>query len=263
MRLSAIYKGDVYHQRLSEGGHAFHVRAHFFYLDLDELRESASPFSRRRLGAFRFDRSDYFGPASRPLEDCVRDRIEQELGRRPAGAVRLLAQVREFGYVFNPVVFYYCFDANGELDAIMAEITNTPWKERHAYVIDAKARGDGRRVCMRFPKRFHVSPFFDMDQTYDWRFTEPGAELEIHMSNLEQGQAVFHSGMRCERLALDRPTLRRLALKQPVQPLRVSVAIYFHAALLWLKRVPFYVHPDKRDVDAKSAKTLPSDGISS
>ena len=99
---------------------------------------TSTVWSSRRPNLVWFRRADYMGPADRPLDEVVRDRVEEELGRRPRGAVRMLTQLRTFGYVFNPVTFYYCFDEDERLDAVVAEITNTPWNERHAYVLDAE-----------------------------------------------------------------------------------------------------------------------------
>ncbi|MEM7306976.1 MAG: DUF1365 domain-containing protein [Planctomycetota bacterium] len=248
MSASAIYEGRVYHRRLEPRPHAFEYGLFLLYLDLDELPEvftRSRLFSDRRLRPLRFARGDYLAPAERPLQDVARDRVEAALGRRPGGAVRLLTQVRTFGYVFNPVSFYYCFAADGELDAVVAEITNTPWGERHAYVLDAR-RAEEPGVRARFEKAFHVSPFFDLDQTYDWRFSAPGERLDVHMTNLQEERAVFHAGMTCERRELSPAALRRALVRHPLLTLRVHAAIYLQAALLWRKRAPFYVHPKKR-----------------
>ena len=255
---SALYTGSVYHRRLGPRPHAFENRVFFLYLDLDELPALARTtrlFSDRGLAPLRFRRRDYLAPHERPLAEVARDRVEAALGRRPAGPVRVLTHVRTFGYVFNPVSFYYCFAAEedgGGLDAVVAEITNTPWKERHAYVLDARRADADGRVRARFPKAFHVSPFYPMEQTYDWRVAAPGARLDVHMSNLEAGEPVFHAGMTCERRELTPAALRRALWRHPLLPLRMHAAIYLHAALLWRKRAPFHTHPKKRAASAAS-----------
>jgi DUF1365 family protein len=263
---SAIYEGVVYHQRLTPKPHEFQQRAHFFYLDLEELGgllPGSRWFSSERAALARFRRSDYLGPAEVPLDEAVRDRVEAQLGRRPGGPIRLLTQVRELGYVFNPVSFYYCHGTDGELEAVLAEITNTPWGERFSYVLDAREGPQTRGVTARFDKAFHVSPFWGMEQSYEWRFTTPGPRLGVHMTNVEGDRPVFHAGMTCERTELTPRALRRVLLRQPVQPLRLHLGIYLHAALLWAKRTPFYTHPSKLAVAPGAARALPSDVHSS
>jgi uncharacterized protein len=159
---SRIYKGWVRHRRLAPSPHQFSYRIFMLYLDLAELPQAFDRvplWSARRRAPARFKREDYLGPTDVPLDQAVRDLVEARLARRPRGPIRLLTHARYFGYCFNPVSFYYCFDEAGEhLDAIVAEITNTPWGERHAYVLDAAADA-GRLKRFAFDKHFHVSPF--------------------------------------------------------------------------------------------------------
>ncbi len=158
----------------------------------------------------------------------------------------MLTHVRTLGYVFNPVTFYYCFDRVGRLDAITAEITNTPWGERHAYVLDARGSGDAGRVHQRFDKQFHVSPFHRMELEYDWTLTEPARQLSIAMANLEGGRVVFRAGLECERRELTGANLAAVLVRHPLHTVVVHAAIYWQALRLWLKRIPFHDHPNER-----------------
>ena len=152
----------------------------------------------------------------------------------------MLTQVRAFGYVFNPVSFYYCFDRDGEsLRAVVAEITNTPWGERHRYVV----RGTGAGAAARFPKAFHVSPFFPMTHTYDWTFAAPGERLAVGMTSEEDGRTVFQAGLTLARRPLSTGQLARVAVTLPLLGGLVHAAIYVQALRLWLKRAPFFPHP--------------------
>lgn len=243
MTASAIYHGVVTHTRHVPRPHQFRFRLYMLYLDLDELPGLAlalAPlFGVEQPRPLSFHRQDYLGDPRRPLADCVRDRVEAALGRRPGGAVRLLTHVRSLGYVFNPVSFYYCFDRGGALDAVVAEITNTPWRERHAYVLDAGAT----EARASFTKAFHVSPFFPMQQRYQWRLTAPGQGLVVDMRNREDGREVFRATLALVRRPLTRAGLLAAALRHPAVTARLHAAIYIQAGLLWLKGEPYFEHP--------------------
>lgn len=252
IRTSCIYEGEVRHRRTRPVPHEFGFRLSMLYLDLDELphlAERGLP-SRRRLFGTWWHRADYLGPASQPLDTAVRDRIEAALGHRPSGPIRMLTQTRRNGYLFNPVTFYYAFGAHGDrVESIVAEITNIPWKERHAYVLDGRdSSRDSVRSC--FPKTFHVSPFMDMDLSYHWHFTPPGKRLAVHMENHDARGRLFDATLSMRRTAWSREALRSTARRHRFQTWRVTAAIYSQAFRLWRKRCPFYVHPDKREPEA-------------
>ena len=175
---SAFYTGRLSHQRRRPVPHAFDYAVRYAWIDLAELDvvfRGRWLWSTRRPALGWLRRADYLGDPAVPLDVAVRDRVQAETGRRPDGPVRMLASLRTWGHCFNPVAFYYCYDATGErIETVVAEITNTPWDERHAYVLPA-ARGvrERDRLRFRFGKAFHVSPFMSMDHEYDWTFTEP------------------------------------------------------------------------------------------
>jgi DUF1365 family protein len=242
---SAIYVGRLSHARRGPRRHGFGYRVYLLYLDLDELPAllaSPGPLRAGRLGLLSFDRRDYLGGQGElaDLAETARARVQAALGFRPAGPVRLLTQVRSLGHVFNPVSFYYCFGADGRsLEAIVAEITNTPWGERHAYVV--RAGPDG--AVQAFAKAFHVSPFFGMDQRYRWTFGLPGEALRVEMRNEEEGREVFRAVLALRRRPLSAGALWRVALTLPLMAWKVHAAIYVQALLLWVKRAPFHPHP--------------------
>jgi uncharacterized protein len=244
---SAVYEGVVQHRRHSPHAHAFRYRMAQLYLDLDELdRVFAGRWlwsvGRRNLAEFR--RSDYLGSAQQPLSDAVRDCAARALGRRPEGPVRLLTHLRYAGYVFNPVSFYYCYEPGGEsLDCIVAEITNTPWRERQAYVLPIAAAGkDGKLWTWDFAKSFHVSPFIAMNRRYDWRFSDPGRSLCVHMRVLNEEAVEFDASLVLERRPLDSASLRHVLCRYPLMTLRVISAIHWQALRLWAKGNPVHTH---------------------
>ena len=185
MGASAAYEGWVRHRRFEPVDHDFRYPLFLMYLDLEELPQlfdGSLAWSARRPALARFRRSDYLGDPRRPLREEVLDLLEARTGRRPGGPVRLLTQLRQFGFAFNPVSFYYCFGSNGErVDAVVAEVTNTPWGERHAYVLERE--GEGSVIADRLRKEFHVSPFLAMDGDYEWRVSEPNGSLQVHIES--------------------------------------------------------------------------------
>lgn len=218
------------------------------WLDLDEVDavfRGRWLWSRDRRNLAEFRRADYLGDPAVPLDVAVRDRVEAATGRRPKGPVRLLTHLRYAGHSFNPVSFYYCYAADGRmLEAIVAEITNTPWKERHAYVLPVTdADHHGRALRWTFDKAFHVSPFMAMARGYDWRFTVPGDDLRVHMDVLHDGAREFDATLSLRRRALDGRGLARVLWRFPLMTTRIVVAIHWQALRLWLKRVPVHDHP--------------------
>lgn len=248
MTASALYVGQVQHRRHHPHAHAFRYPVAQLLLDLDELDTIFAgrwlwSVNRRNLAEFR--RSDYLGDATMPLADAVRDHAATVLGRRPEGPVRLLTHLRFGGHVFNPVSFYYCYQADGStLDCIVADITNTPWKERHAYVLPVEqAQHEGGSLRWQFDKCFHVSPFMPMDCRYDWRFNAPGDALRVHMQVWREGVRQFDATQSMQRHPLDGRGLARVLLAYPLMTVQVVAAIHWQALRLWLKRNPVHDHP--------------------
>jgi DUF1365 family protein len=243
---SRIYKGWVRHRRWAPTANRFRYRLFMMYLDLAELPQlfDRVPFwSARRPAAAWFRRADYLGPPDVPLDRAVRDLVEARSGRRPEGPIRLLTHLRYFGYCMNPVSFYYCFDPDGALAAIVAEITNTPWGERHQYVLPVLEASRTKRF--EFGKDFHVSPFMPMDMQYDWSFGEPGERLHVHMQNFRGGERVFDATLALKEKPMSTLGLVLLLVGYPLMTLKVITAIHWQALKLWLKRTPIHDHPVK------------------
>lgn len=245
---SAIYEGVVRHRRFAPHPHVFDYRMAQLYLDLDEVDRVFARrwlWSSRKRNIAQFRREDYLDPAVPSLADAVRRRIELATGERQSGPIRLLTHLRYFGYVFNPVSFYYCFAADGvTLECIVAEVTNMPWRERHTYVLPTKtAQTHGGALGWMFPKAFHVSPFLPMACEYAWHFTRPAGDLRVHMDVMREGRLEFAATLSLRRQTLTGPSLARVLWRYPLMTARIVGAIHWQAFRLWLKRNRVYDHP--------------------
>ncbi len=257
---SCIYRGQVRHRRFQPSVHTFQYRLYMMYLDLDELPTLFDRYwlwSVDRVNLAFFDRRRHYGDPDMPLKQCIQDLVEQQCGHRPVGPIRLLTHMRYFGYGFNPVSFYYCFDEQDDhVEHIVAEVNNTPWGEQHCYVLeDINNEGNKTNKRYRFDKRFHVSPFMQMDLQYDWRFSTPAGHLAVHMINMKNNARIFDATMKLQYRAIDSVSLAGALVKYPMMTIKVIAAIYYQALRLWLKKTPFYTHSDNKEAPS-AAKDL-------
>jgi uncharacterized protein len=257
---SALYVGKLRHRRFSPRPHAFSYPVYMAFLDVEHLSELMGV---SRLAAYNrwnwtaYHERDHFGDPQRPL----RERLECDAARHgvplPDGRIFLLTHLRYLGYVFNPVSFYYCYDAAGKLELMMAEVNNT-FGERYNYWLHA-SNEQGSRTAKRYrtAKHMHVSPFMDINLTYDWIFTAPGDRLLAHMNTRSRGAAFFDATLELERRPWERRELHRVLASYPLMTLRVIAAIHWEALKLWLKGIPVFAHPAKMAgprVDAATSK---------
>ena len=243
---SRIYTGRIMHHRLRPRPHRFSYRLFMLYLDLDELPGLFDHFhgwSARGPAPAWFRRADHYRRGGADLAAAIRSLVEEKTGLRPGGPIALLTHLRYFGYVMNPVSFYYCRDNSGaNIEAIVAEVHNTPWGERHCYVLDGPVAPGGLR-SFALDKAFHVSPFMGMRQNYVWSFNNPAERLHVCMRSFEQGRPLFSAGLRLKARPITQPGLNRMLLGYPLMTVRVIGAIYWQALWLWLKKTPFHAHP--------------------
>lgn len=245
-RASAIYRGRLSHTRTAPKRHDFDYPVYMVYIDLAELPE---PFGRTRLfsadhaAPARFLRSDYLGDPERPLDEAVRDLAESETGERPRGPIRLLTNLRTFGYIFNPISVYYCFDESGErMTHAVADVSNIPYGERHAYVFAASP--DGSLVDGEAEKQMYVSPFLEMDYTYRFRAPLPGDQLRMSVSNVREGVTEFAAKLNMRRHPATAAELRKVLVRHPAMAVSVTAKIFWQAAKLRLKGLSVQPRPE-------------------
>ena len=247
MTTSAVYEGWVAHRRFGVVPHSFRYRVFMPLFDLDELPDLLDRvplWSARRAAPARFREADYLPGQGGPLSERARDLVQARLDRRPPGPVRLLANPRYLGVGFNPVSFLFLHSEDGRLDSVIAEVTNTPWGERTAYVLDARADRPGCRITTQLCKRLHVSPFQPMDQTYEISVTAPGRRLGVEIRNLEAGREVFTASMGLRRSELTRARMFGLIFRYPPMTLATLARIYANALRLKVRGARFHPHSD-------------------
>lgn len=245
---SAIYAGKVWHQRYTPRPHRFSYRLFMLYLDtaeLPELFDGMRLWSARgpALGWFRAD--DHIATRGESLDQQVRTLVATQTGVRPSGPIRLLTQLRYFGYYMNPLCIYYCWDStDSHVTSVVAEVSNTPWGEKHWYVLsDPQVDDDTDLLRFTNTKSFHVSPFMALNQNYHWAFATPSESLGIKIENHEAGAHLFTAGLALERQPLTSRNLNQLLLRHPFMTGKIIAAIYWQALRLWLKRTPVFNHP--------------------
>ena len=242
---SAVYVGTVAHRRRRPRSHGFSYRVFMLYVDLSELPRVLDHrwlWSARRPAPARFRRSDYPGPADQPLDQWVRQLVARRTGELPTGPVRLLTHLRYLGVWFNPISVYYCFADDGvTLEWVVLEVTNTPWRDRHHYVLDARAGGDVLQGSMA--KQMHVSPFLPMNLSYQWRLTRPDGRLGFAVDVSDDRGVVLATSLALRRRPLTRRVMAGLLLRRPPMSLRVLAGIHWQAFLLWRKGTPYHRRP--------------------
>lgn len=254
---SCVYRGYVSHRRF-EPAHQFRYSTSWMFLDLDEidyLVQTRRCFSTRKFAPMSFFRSDHAGDPQVSLKSAIAMKIREECGVAVSGPIRLLTQLRHFGVYFSPINVYYCFADDQQLVALVAEVSNTPWNERHSYVLWEGNRTADNPACYSHPKAFHVSPFMDMHAHYDWQIHPPDAHLKLSLACRKEGKTTFHAALDLRRVVLTDNQLMLSFMRRPIAAAHIMSAIYFQALRLWIKKCQFYPHPQTVRKSQSTGKT--------
>lgn len=248
---SAIYTGEVVHRR-QEPEHQFRHRLALPLIDLAEIDQVVAShplWAAERSNVVSFRRRDFLGDPQMSLDRAVRNEVEAQAGTRPRGPISLLAHLRTWGWLFNPIAVYYCYDLTGtRVEHALVHVSNTPWKESHAYVL-------GEAGSHVVDKAMHVSPFFAMDHAYRITYDDPGAGLHLDIALLQDNSPIFHATQRLRRREISRAALAHVLWHHPLPTMRVSAGIHTQALRLWGKGARFHPHPRKRSKEVADART--------
>ena len=270
---SFIYRGTIRHRRRTAVKNAFKFPAYMMYVDLEELETLFRKelfWSTRRMAPARFRRSDHLKELgeSISLRDAATTTLRKHGIQKEIGPIRLLTQFRHFGFEMNPVSFFYCFDSSGtRIEAVIAEVNNTPWGEQHIYVIpahDSESNPQKRVVAERIKKNFHVSPFMPMDMEYRMIFTVPSSQLGVKMQNFQDGERKFDVSMLMERVPITSWSLNWILFRFPLMSVQIFAGIYWQALKLYFKGAKFFPHSkneQSREVEPAVAGNVQSDSL--
>jgi len=243
----AVYCGRVGHKRFMPKVHGFDYPYSAYWLDCAELnaqRLSRVGIAYESFGAISFRRKDYL-QGDPELAQAVRDKVQQLGGDKAIAQVFLLSPLASWGLYFSPLNLYYCYAENGDCCYLLAEVSNTPWNERHYYLQQLTPD----TLQYQHDKTFHVSPFNPLDMQYRWQIPAPQATLFCSITNIREEQTVFSAWFKLRRFELTKAVRRNILIRQPWQSVQIFTRIYWQALKLLAKRVPVYAHSKSRGPD--------------
>ncbi|TND07667.1 MAG: hypothetical protein FD123_2986 [Bacteroidetes bacterium] len=252
---SALYRALVMHNRLEPKKHRFHYNVFMFWLDLDELEKVGRKIALvgiNRFNVFSWRDKDHVQfPAKNPdtkksTRQHLEDFLEQNGHKAKPASIMLLTNLRTWGYQFNPVSFYFCFDEQRKVICAVAEVGNT-FREMKLYYLGPD-RFDGTTFRLRIPKYFYVSPFIAHDAEFDFQLDVPGEKLDIRIDDYQHDRRFFISTLTGKRKALTNGNVLLCALRFPLITIKIIALIHWNAMLLWFKKIPFYRKGDHKDL---------------
>ncbi|CUS48900.1 MAG: COG3496 family uncharacterized protein [Idiomarinaceae bacterium HL-53] len=244
---SALYWGMVRHRRMVPRPHHFQYQLVQWAFDLKRLEylNGISKWlstSEQKWAPFQFRSTDYlrgyYQPENESLHDAVLRKMSELAKQSISGRVVFLGNIRNWGFYFSPINCFFTQDESGEFTHMLAEVSNTPWNERHYYLVPLP-------VNETTQKEFHVSPFNPIDMTYHWRISPPQTRCLVHISAVRE-QVEFDATVTLRRSELNPKNISHVLRRQPLFFFKTIFGIYWQAMKLLFKRMPIYAHPRTR-----------------
>ena len=228
--------GSVWHKRYSPKVHEFSYKLNSWLInlqELDTLNTSSRLINIAKKALYRFKPQNYLRDFSGELNTKIRNQFIN-LGAELKGneSFYLLGQLSNLGVYFSPLNLYFCYEGN-ICNYIMAEVSNTPWNERHYYLLDTS------KPEIITNKNFHVSPFFGLDQDYKWNFDLSQEQIKFTIDTYQDGAKVFSAGYGGVFNLLSDKSISSKILSSPVTGFKIVCGIYFEALRIWLKKIPY------------------------
>ncbi|WP_409425902.1 DUF1365 domain-containing protein [Pseudoalteromonas sp. RW-H-Ap-1] len=242
---SAVYLGDVRHRRFAVKNHSFNYSLYMMWVDLNNTH--ALNGVHKQLGtsgfkALKFEQSDYLQGLPDSQHQPIIERAQAQLSQlgvdEKFSHVYLLGQLRCLGIYFSPVNFYFFGHQDNEFSYMVAEVSNTPWNERHYYLVPLAKK-------VNFKKVFSVSPFMDLNMDYHWTVRQKKDNILIRIENKRDEELLFDASLRLQRQPLCNKQMSKLLKRFPAMTWSVFKGIYVQAFKLFVKRVPFLGHSGK------------------
>jgi len=245
---SALYVGTVRHRRFEPVGHEFSYPLFMAFLEIDripELMKASSLTSYERFNWASFREKDHFGDPALPLRARLKEDAAKHGITLPEGQIFLLTHLRYLGYNFNPISLFYCYDPDGKLETILAEVNSTFGESHNYWLTHANLDSSSTARIYRSDKAMHVSPFMPMDLDYLFVMPDPGAHLIAHMKTLAGEKSIFDATLSLQSHPWNAASIRRVLLLFPWVTAKVIAAIHWEALRLFLKKVPVFTHPER------------------
>ena len=243
---SCIYNGEVTHTRFKPVRHFLNYKTFSLLIDLDEINEldsRISIFSYNKFNVFSFYDKDHGERDGSNLKEWVLTNIRKFNIEGKVNKIKILCYPRIFGYVFNPLSIFYCYESD-KLKAIFYEVKNT-FNEQHTYIFKIKNNDEITQKCK---KRFYVSPFMDMETYYNFKLINPNNKLSVFIKQTDSTGTILTATQTGDKKEFNFKQLIKNFFKYPLMTIKIISSIHYEALLLWKKGAIYR----KRDVKFKN-----------